>query len=59
MDEAPDASSEMFELVALRIGEPVAGEIKDGLNLANRSQSHDEKVALIRDANAAVTLGQG
>jgi hypothetical protein len=59
MDEAPDASSEMIELVAMRVSEPVAGEIKDGLNLANRSESHDEKAALIRDANAAVTLGQG
>ena len=57
MDEAPDAGSEMIELVALRISETVAREIKDGLHLTNRSESYDEKAALIRDANAPVTLG--
>jgi hypothetical protein len=49
----------MIELVAMRVSETIAREIKDGLNLANRSESHDEKAALIRDADAPVTLGQG
>ena len=58
MHEAPDASSEMIELVALRIGEAITHEIKDGLYFADRSQRHDEKAALIRETDAPVTLGQ-
>ena len=58
MHKAPDASREMIELVALRVSEPIAREIKDGLNLTNRAESHNEKATLIRDANAAITFGQ-
>ena len=59
MDEAPDASSEMIELVALRVSEAITREIKDGLYFADRSKRHDEKAALIRETNAPITLGQG
>ena len=59
MHEAPDACSEMIELVALRVSEAITREIEDGLHFANRSQRHDEEAALICNTDAPVTFGQG
>ena len=59
MHEAPDACGEVIELVTLRVSEAITREIEDGLNLANRSQRHDEETALICNTDAPVTLGQG